>query len=149
MESEESTRAFLESNAHFPSFSDFSARVRDTDQIMHSQPSWDELNKALKEAGDTLETYEKGALRLLDGNEEPKRFSFSEFARLAVVTKTDELCGQAMEKLQLELTREEIDGGKTRECYWGVIARRFNDDLLRPCMSFVGFAKKLIPHGFL
>ena len=84
-------------------------------------------------------------MKLLDINEEPKPFSLSEFARLAVVIKTAEACRQAMGKLQLELTRGEIVGGRTRKCYWGVIARRFNDDSLRPCMSFVGFCEEADP----
>lgn len=63
---------------------------------MHSAPSWDELNKALTEAGDTLGMHEKRELRLLDGNNEPKPFCFFEFPCLALVFKTDKVCRQAM-----------------------------------------------------
>ena len=144
-ENEDSTCSLFESNSHCPSFTEFSARIKDTDQIMQSPPSDDVLNTTLREAGDMLEMYEKGMWSSLDVNEEPKPFSLSEFARLAVIIKTDEDCRQAMEKLQLELTRGEIDGGRTRECYWGVIAKRFNDPALRPCMSFVGCCEEADP----
>ena len=136
----DSTRSLFESNAQCLSFTEFSARIKDNGQIMQSLPSDYVLNKDLREAGNELEIYEKGMWSSLDERDETKPFSLSEFARLAVIIKTDEDCRPAMQKLQLELTRGEIDGGRTRECYWGVIAKT----LQRPITAALYVVRRLL-----
>lgn len=143
--SENGTRALLESNANCPSFANFLSNFIETNRCLKSPPSPDELDEVLKQAGDVLESYDKEATHSLDDIQDPIPFSLSEFSRLVVIIKYDETCKQAMEKLQLELTRGEIDGGRTRDFYWGVIAQRFNDTSLRPSMSFLGCCEEADP----
>lgn len=54
-------------------------------------------------------------------------FSISEFARLILVMRDDERARTALFKLNQELQRAELDGGVSRDCFWGIISDRFND----------------------
>ena len=56
-------------------------------------------------------------------------FSISEFSRLCVVMRDDELAKAALAGTGQELSRAQLDTGFTRDSYWGIIESRFNSQI--------------------
>lgn len=94
-------------------------------------PAQDQSNDTTKKARRGEET------AILDTTNTPD-FSVSDFARIVLILKGDEIARRAMFGLHQGLSRAQQDAGFKRQDYWGAIAGRFNDRQVRIMFSFEG-----------
>lgn len=72
-------------------------------------------------------------------------FTASEFARLLVLLRYDQECREANLRLRQELTRTELDAGRSRDSFWQLISRRFNNPEVSVSFSFSGWCEEANP----
>ena len=70
-------------------------------------------------------------------------FSISEFARLCIIMRDDEVAKSALLGTGQELRRSRLDAGFTRESSWGIIECRFNDPNLQFNLNMVGMVDEV------
>lgn len=141
-------RSLIANNPKCPNFNDAMRNMEMSSLDLISPPSGAEVDARLSELGDPPEgsafqaqpsmSNPGSTANRSDANVSTPEFTISEFARLIIILREDPTARNALFQLGQELSRTELDAGRSRDSFWENIASRFNDDSLCPQFSFVG-----------
>ena len=140
-------RETISSNPFCPSFDEFMIKI-DNPVLskrarVYPAPSDAEVDTVLDAAGDLREG-DTAELGTSPAGSEPA-FTLNEFSRLIIMLRHNEHCRQSINLLQQELTRAQLDAGRSRDSFWARIADRFNDPSEHIAYSFDGWVEDAEP----
>ena len=140
-------REIISSNPFCPSFDEFMKKVDDpvlsNRARVYPAPKNADVDAFLDALGDPREgdTTDVGTNMVASD----PAFTLSEFSRLIVMLRHNEHCRSAINMLQQELTRAQLDSGRSRDSFWVTIADRFNDSTELVQYSFEGWVEDADP----
>ena len=140
-------REIIYSNLFCPSFDEFMKEVDDpvlsNRARVYPAPKNADVDAVLDALGDPRESDTTDVGTNVVASD--PAFILSEFSRIIVMLRHKEHCRSAINTLQQELMRAQLDSGRTRESFWVTIADRFNESTKLVQYSFEGWVEDADP----